>query len=252
MKTLLKEAAYQLKGRARRVFMARTVKERGYGGQRYVEREFGWDRGVIRKGMQELAHGPPKEDCISHRGRKAAQEHLPHLLADICAIIDPRSHADPQVKCDRVYTRITAAEVRRQLRERPGYTDDTLPTAETIGKKMNQLGDTTTRVAKSIPKKKSPATDAIFRQVDAINADADQREDTLRISIAAKAAVTIGPFSRGGTNRTGQAACDHDFTTHKRMTPFGIFLPRFAELFLYMVCARVTSDCIVDILVSSP
>ena len=32
------------------------------------------------------------------------------------------------------------------------------------------------------------------------------------------------------------------------MTPFGIFLPRFAELFLYMVCSRVTSDCIVDIL----
>jgi hypothetical protein len=60
--------------------------------------------------------------------------------------------------------------------------------------------------------------------------------------------VTIGPFSRGGTNRTGQAACDHDFTTHKHMTPFGIFLPRFAELFLYMVCSRVTSDCVVDIL----
>ena len=82
MKTLLKEAAHQLKGSARRVFMARTVKELGYGGQRYAEREFGWDRGVIRKGMQELEHGTPKEDGFSHRGRKAAEEHLPHLLAD--------------------------------------------------------------------------------------------------------------------------------------------------------------------------
>ena len=156
MKTLLKEAAQQLKGSARRVFMARTVKELGYGGQRYAERVFGWDRGVIRKGMQELEHGTPKEDCFSNRGRKAAEAHLPQLLADICAIIDPRSHADPQVKCDRVYTRITAAEVRRQLLKRPGYTDDALPTAETIGKKMNHLGYTTTRVAKSIPKKRSP------------------------------------------------------------------------------------------------
>ena len=156
MKTLLKEAAHQLKGSARRVFMARTVKELGYGGQRYAEREFGWDRGVIRKGMQELEHGTPKEDCFSNRGRKSAEAHLPQLLADICAIIDPRSHADPQVKCDRVYTRITAAEVRRQLLKRPGYTDATLPTAETIGKKMNQLGYTTTRVATSIPKKRSP------------------------------------------------------------------------------------------------
>jgi hypothetical protein len=155
MQSLLIEAAQQLKGSARRMFMARTVKELGYGGQRYAEREFGWDRGVVRKGREELEHGTPKEDGFSNRGRKPAEEHLPHLLEDICAIIDPRSHADPQVKCDRVYTRITAAEVRRQLLQRHGYTDDALPTAETIGKKMNQLGYTTTRVAKSIPKKRS-------------------------------------------------------------------------------------------------
>ena len=58
------EAARTLKGSARRVFMARTVKELGYGGQRYVEREFGWDRGVIRKGMGELAHGTPIADIF--------------------------------------------------------------------------------------------------------------------------------------------------------------------------------------------
>ena len=156
MKTLLMEAARQLKGSARRVFMARTVKELGYGGQRYAEREFGWDRGVIRKGMDELAHDAPKKDRFSDRGRKPAEAHLPHLREDICAIIDPRSHADPQLKCDRVYTRITAAEVRRQLLQQQGYTDDALPTAETINKKMNKLGYTTTRVAKSVPKKRSP------------------------------------------------------------------------------------------------
>ena len=156
MKTLLMEAARNLKGSARRVFMARTVNELGYGGQRYVEREFGWDRGVIRKGMAELEHGTPIVDHFSNRGRKLAEEHLPHLLEDICAIVDPRSHADPQVKCDRVYTRITAAEVRRHLIQQKGYTDDALPQAETISKKMNQLGYTTARVAKSIPKKRSP------------------------------------------------------------------------------------------------
>lgn len=156
MKTLLIEAARNLKGNARRVFMARTVNELGYGGQRYVEREFGWDRGIIRKGMRELEHGTPIADHFSNRGRKRAEAHLPHLLEDICAIVDPHSHADPQVKCDRLYTRITAAEVRRQLIQQKGYTDDALPTAETISKKMNQLGYTTTRVAKSIPKKRSP------------------------------------------------------------------------------------------------
>ena len=60
IKPLLIEAAHQRKGSGRRVFMARTVKELGYGGQRYAERTFGWDRGVIRKGMQALAQGTPK------------------------------------------------------------------------------------------------------------------------------------------------------------------------------------------------
>ena len=53
-KTLFIETAHALKGSARRLFMARTVKEIGPGGQRYAEREFGWNRGLIRKGTHEL------------------------------------------------------------------------------------------------------------------------------------------------------------------------------------------------------
>ena len=53
IKKLLQETAKMLKGGARRVFMARSIKELGKGGQRRAERELGWDRGVIRKGMCE-------------------------------------------------------------------------------------------------------------------------------------------------------------------------------------------------------
>ena len=42
---------------ARRIFLARTVKELGPGGQRRAERELGWNRVTIRKGTHELESG---------------------------------------------------------------------------------------------------------------------------------------------------------------------------------------------------
>jgi DNA-binding protein Fis len=42
--------AKQLKGSPRRLFMARIVKELGYGGQIKAEKELGWNRKTIRKG----------------------------------------------------------------------------------------------------------------------------------------------------------------------------------------------------------
>ena len=50
---LLQDAAKQLKGSARRLFMARTVKQLGPGGHRRAERDLGWNRVTIRKGTRE-------------------------------------------------------------------------------------------------------------------------------------------------------------------------------------------------------
>jgi Rhodopirellula transposase DDE domain len=66
------------------------------------------------------------------------------------------SQADPQFRTTRLYTRLTAAEVRRQLIAQRGYSDEELPTAETIGTKLNQLGYYPKKVAKSQPQKNSP------------------------------------------------------------------------------------------------
>ncbi len=153
---LLQDAAKQLKGSARRVFMARTVKELGPGGQRRAERELGWNRVTIRKGTRELESGVAIVDAFALRGRKRAEEHLPHLLADLTAIVDGQSQADPQFRTTRLYTRLSAAEVRRQLILQHGYTDDELPTAETIGAKLNALGYSPKKVAKTEPQKRSP------------------------------------------------------------------------------------------------
>lgn len=155
LKALFKETAQTLKGSARRIFMARTVKELGRGGQRRAERELGWNRATIRKGTHELARGLRCVDNFAARGRKRAEDHLPNLLRDIQAIVDSQSQTDPQVRTNRLYTRLSAAEVRRQLIVQHGYTDAELPTTQTITNKLNDLGYFPKKVAKTQPQKKS-------------------------------------------------------------------------------------------------
>src|SRR5262245_35142808 len=90
------ETAHTLKGSARRLFMARTVKELGPGGQRRAERELGWNRETIRKGTHELESGLICLDNFAAPGRKKVEAHLPNLLSDIAAIVDSQRQADPQ------------------------------------------------------------------------------------------------------------------------------------------------------------
>lgn len=156
IKVLCQETAQQLRGSARRLFMARTVRELGPGGQRLAERELGWNRGTIRQGLHELRSGVTCVEAFGLRGRKAAEVHLPHLLDDIRAIVDSQSQTDPQFRSQRLYTRLSAPEVRRQLIAQKGYTEEAVPAAETIRLKLNALGYTLRRVAKTQPQKRSP------------------------------------------------------------------------------------------------
>ena len=64
----------------------------------------------------------------------------------------------------------------------------------------------------------------------------------------AKATVAVGPFSRKGKSRVATHASDHDFKPEVTITPVGILLPTTAELFVYAVASKVTSDCLVDCL----
>ena len=109
LKALFIETATALSGSARRLFMARTVKELGPGGQRRAERDLGWNRETIRKGTRELERGLICLDNFAARGRKPVEAHLPNLLIDIAAIVDAQSQADPQFRTNRLYTRLDAA-----------------------------------------------------------------------------------------------------------------------------------------------
>jgi hypothetical protein len=152
---VLIDAAKALKGSPKRVFMAKTVGAMGRGGQRWAQVHLGWCRETIRKGTHELRSGMTCVDAFHCRRRKPAEEHLPRLLDDIRAIADGQSQADPKFQTNRLFTRISAAEVRRQLIATKGYTDAELPTQQTINTKLNLLGFRLTRVAKCRPQKES-------------------------------------------------------------------------------------------------
>lgn len=153
-KSLLIETAQHLKGHQRRRFMALTVQELGKGGQRLAERELGWNRDLIRKGTRELESGIVCLDALTARGRKRVEVRLPNLIPDLKNIVDSQSQTDPSFKSNRLYTRLSVAEVRRQLIKQKGYSSEELPCDETIRNRLNHLGYYPKKVAKTKPQKK--------------------------------------------------------------------------------------------------
>jgi hypothetical protein len=91
-------------------------------------------------------------------------------------------------------------------------------------------------------------TDAIFAHVRAVHEQAASEPQTLRLSLDSKAAVLIGPFSRGGHSRTGTTGADHDFKPAGVLTPFGLFRPETSESALFFTDSKVSSDFMADCL----
>ena len=242
----LTKTAAALKGCTRRIFMADAVEQLGPGGQRRAEKKLGWARTTIRMGQREGKSGMHCLPAYGLRGRKPVESELPNLLADIKSIAEGFSQTDPQFRNERLYTRLTVSELRRQLIAKKGYADEALPGDEALRLRMNRLGFTLKKVQKSKPLKKIPQTDAIFDQLAIVNEKAHGDESVLRISMDAKAVVKMGDFSRDGVSRVPTEALDHDYPGDK-VTPLGFLLPQHDELYLYMV-TRATSDCQVDCL----
>jgi hypothetical protein len=227
--------------------MADTVETLGLG-QRQAQDLFGWGRDTIRKALHERRTGLTCQDATSRRGRKPVEFHLPRLLSDIKDIVADHVQTDPTFQTPRLFCRLSAPEVRRQLIKRKGYTHEQLPSIQTITTKLNALGFSLRKVQKRRAKKKIAQTDAIFEELKQVHADGATANDTLRLSLDAKATVKIGPFSRGGKSRTGNQGADHDFKPTGQLTPFGIFVPEYDQLDLYFTHAKVSSDFMVDML----
>jgi len=77
---------------------------------------------------------------------------------------------------------------------------------------------------------------------------ADSTPGILRLSMDTKAAIKVGPFSRGGYNRYGLRAWDHDFAPDTTLKLFGVSIPATDETFFYFSESSVTADFMVDAL----
>ena len=152
----------------------------------------------LEKEFSEIASGITPTDNYHARGRKKAECHLPNLLEDVKGIVDCHSQTDPSFKTKRLYTRLSARQVRAELIAQYNYHEAELPTAETIRQKLNQLGYYPRRIAKTQPQKKFPKPMTSLNNYLSLTQLAQEQESTLRLSMDAKATVKIGSFSRGG------------------------------------------------------
>jgi transposase len=150
---LVATAARYPYGPARRRFLADCLTRLRLS-QRQAAELFGCGRDTLRKALHEQRTGLTCLDATSRRGRKPAEYHLPHLLQDIQALVADHVQTDPTFRSTRLYCRLTAKEVQRQLVQRKGYDPRTVPSIQTLTVKLNALGYRLRKVAKCRPQKK--------------------------------------------------------------------------------------------------
>jgi len=195
---LIRSAARHLKGHARRLFQAEVADAPCQGSPRAAERRFGFDRNAVATGLHEARTGIRCVEDFPARAKPPAEVKNPQLAADVRAIVEPHTQADPEVKSARRYANLSAREVLAALRKHKGYTDDRPPSERTMRDILNRLGYRLKRVQKAKPLKKPKQTDAIFDNVRAAREQYQDDPETVEISYDAKAKVNEGGYSRGG------------------------------------------------------
>jgi hypothetical protein len=150
IREMLNETKETLSGYHRRHFMAQVVETMLDGSPMRAEKELGWNRVTLGKALDEFRGGYCRIDQYPQRGRNRAEAHLPTLLDDMRELAERHSQTDPTFRTTRQYTRLTAVALRQQLIDEKGYTDEELPTVQTIRTKLNELGYKLKRVKKVV------------------------------------------------------------------------------------------------------
>src|ERR1043166_1402710 len=146
---LLLAAAQRLHGHQRRLFLAEVTLQLCDGNPRQAERRFGWGRDTVSKGLHELQQGIRCLENFAARARPRWEEKHPQLAQDIRAIVEPHTHADPELKSERRYTNLSAAEVLQALQAKKGYADPDLPKERTMRDILNRMNYRLKRVQKA-------------------------------------------------------------------------------------------------------
>jgi len=196
---LLCSGARRLTGFQRRLFQAEVTTQLCDGSARLAERRFGWGRETVEKGLHESQQEVRCLENFAARGRQRSEDKDPQLAADIRAIVEPHTQADPELKSSRRYTNMSAEDVRDALIAK-GRPKEELPCERTLRDILNRMNYRLKRIQKGKPLKKTETTDAIFANVKEVKKQAENDRETLEISMDTKAKVSLGDYARGGKN----------------------------------------------------
>lgn len=150
----MKLAGAKMLGEARRSFYAAmTVKHCG-GNPRQAETVLGWNRHTVALGLHEqrtgiICLGAYAACC----GNKLWEERYPEVAQALWRVAQTHSQQDPSFRTTLSYTRLTAAEALKQLRDL-GVSDDELPSPSTMAEVLNRNGYRLRPVLKAKPQKK--------------------------------------------------------------------------------------------------
>lgn len=150
----LKLAASKMKQVERRLFQAEMALKYCEGSARKAEAMFGWGRANVQLGLHEKRTGIT---CLGTHsvfgGRKLWEEKHPEVSAALWEVAESHSQQDPTFRSTLSYTRLTAAEALKQLRNQ-GFAEEELPCPRTMANILNRNGYKLRTVLKAKPKKK--------------------------------------------------------------------------------------------------
>ena len=147
-------ALSKMHGAERRSFAAEMALKYCGGSARKTEQVFGWGREMVETGLGEKRTGIL---CVSAKanftGNKRWEEKYPEVAAELCRLAEEHGQQDPSFRSTVAFTRLTAAEALRQLRQL-GFCEEQLPAPGTMARILNRLGYRLRRVVKAKPQKK--------------------------------------------------------------------------------------------------
>lgn len=147
-------AASQMTGAKRRAFQAAMTEKYCQGSARRAESRFKWSRKAVKLGLEERRTGITCCGAQSAKsGNKRWEEKQPEAAQALMELAERHGQQDPSFKSSIAYTRLTAAEARRQLQQQ-GFKEEQLPAASTMTKILNRTGYRLRPVQKARPQKK--------------------------------------------------------------------------------------------------
>lgn len=197
---VIRFSARQVTGQQRRTFLALVCEQLCDGSARKAEERFGWGREAVARGLLEKSGQFVEKHTTVRHSTLRSEVRNPQLAVDIRLIVEPHTHTDPELKTTRLYSNLSAGEVRSALVEK-GYSGAQLPSERTLRDILNRMNYRLKRIQKGKPLKKNELTSPIFDNVKAARDAATEDPTILEISVDTKTKVSLGEYVLGGKNQ---------------------------------------------------